>query len=61
VIKSNSLSSRHLAQNWILLGIPVLSIVGALIHFVYEWSGNLTVVGIFAPTNESVWECYHFS
>ena len=25
-------------------------------HFIYEWSGNLTVVGIFAPTNESVWE-----
>lgn len=25
-------------------------------HFVYAWSGNLTVVGIFAPTNESVWE-----
>jgi len=25
-------------------------------HFVYEWSGNLALVGIFAPTNESVWE-----
>jgi len=25
-------------------------------HFVYEWSGNLTIVGIFAPVNESLWE-----
>ncbi|PKM95072.1 MAG: hypothetical protein CVU84_07050 [Firmicutes bacterium HGW-Firmicutes-1] len=43
-------------QNCIYLGIPVLIIVGSLLHFVYEWSGNLTIVGLFAPTNESVWE-----
>jgi len=56
VIKENSLASRHAAQNWILLGIPVLIIFGSLMHFVYEWSGNSTIVGIFAPVNESVWE-----
>jgi len=56
VIKSKLLDSKDAAQNWILLGIPVLLIVGSLMHFVYEWSGNLTVVGIFAPINESVWE-----
>lgn len=25
-------------------------------HFIYEWSGELSVVGVFAPINESVWE-----
>ncbi|MCX8131561.1 MAG: DUF6512 family protein [Clostridia bacterium] len=53
---SRSLSPDKAAQNWILLGIPVLSIAGCLMHFVYEWSGNLTAVGIFSPVNESVWE-----
>ena len=25
-------------------------------HFAFDWSGNLTIVGIFAPVNESIWE-----
>jgi hypothetical protein len=25
-------------------------------HFVYEWSGELAVIGAIAPVNESVWE-----
>lgn len=43
-------------QTWILLGIPIIFIIGSLMHFVYEWSGNSLIVGIFAPVNESVWE-----
>lgn len=31
-------------------------IIGTLLHFVYEWSGNNFIVGLFAPVNESVWE-----
>jgi hypothetical protein len=30
--------------------------LGALLHFVYEWSGNHPLVGLFAPVNESTWE-----
>lgn len=56
MFKVKSLTSSNPAQTWILLGIPVLLIVGCLMHFVYEWSGNSTIVGVFAPTNESVWE-----
>jgi hypothetical protein len=44
------------AQKWILLGIPVLIILSFPLHYLYEWSGNSTIVGIFAPVNESVWE-----
>jgi hypothetical protein len=43
-------------SRYILLSIPVLFIVGSLMHFIYEWSGSLTLAGLFAPVNESVWE-----
>lgn len=42
--------------SWILLGIPVLFIVGAAFHFIYELSGSLAIVGSIAPVNESIWE-----
>ncbi|HEX3047752.1 MAG TPA: DUF6512 family protein, partial [Bacillota bacterium] len=44
------------AKRWIISGMLILCILGSLMHFVYQWSGKLTLVGIFAPTNESVWE-----
>lgn len=53
--KSSALTSK-LAQTWIVIGIPILFIVGSLFHFAYEWSGELWIVGIFAPVNESIWE-----
>lgn len=56
MVKSKTLPSRDPVKSWIILGIPVLFIVGSLMHFVYEWSGNSVIVGIFAPVNESVWE-----
>lgn len=31
-------------------------IVGVLLHFAYEWSGNNTFVGLFSAVNESTWE-----
>ncbi len=43
---------------WEMIGIPLIFIAGALMHFVFEWSGELAAIGIFAPVNESVWE--HF-
>jgi hypothetical protein len=24
-------------------------------HFAYDWSGQLTIVGIFTPVNERIW------
>lgn len=38
------------------LGLIFISILGTLQHFFYEWSNRLTLVGIFSPINESVWE-----
>ena len=33
-----------------------ISVLGVLLHFTYEWSGNNPIVGLFSATNESTWE-----
>ena len=43
---------------WELAGIIFVFFLGALLHFVFEWSGDSRIVGLFASVNESVWE--HF-
>lgn len=54
--QASPLPTKDPAKGWILLGIAVISIIGSLMHFVYDWSGKATIVGIIAPTNESIWE-----
>ncbi|WP_312105386.1 DUF6512 family protein [Lachnoclostridium sp.] len=54
--KSSFTTSKNSDQHWILLGIPILFIAGFFMHYIYEWSGNSLIVGIFAPVNESIWE-----
>lgn len=56
MLKSKDSTSGDPIKRWILFGIPLLFLLGSPMHFIYEWSGNLTIVGIFAPVNESVWE-----
>ena len=34
----------------------IVAILGTLLHFTYEWSGNNRIVGIFSAINESTWE-----
>jgi len=41
---------------WELIGIAVISIVGSVLHFAFEWSGSWPPMGIIAAVNESVWE-----
>ena len=43
---------------WELFGIIFVFLLGALLHFVFEWSGESKIVGAIASVNESVWE--HF-
>ena len=38
------------------LGIIGITLIGALLHFVYEWSHHNKFVAIFAAVNESTWE-----
>lgn len=39
-----------------ILAAILVSISGTLLHFVYDWCGQNTFVGLFAPVNESTWE-----
>jgi hypothetical protein len=41
---------------WELTGIGVIVIVGSVLHFAFEWSGNWPPMGVIAAVNESVWE-----
>ncbi|MFC2056704.1 DUF6512 family protein [Chloroflexota bacterium] len=43
---------------WELFGVIFVFLLGALLHFVFEWSGESKLVGLIASVNESVWE--HF-
>jgi hypothetical protein len=43
---------------WELSGIVFVFLLGAILHFLFEWSGESKFVGAFASVNESVWE--HF-
>ena len=43
---------------WELIGILIISIVGSLLHFVFDWAGKWPPIGAIAAVNESVWE--HF-
>lgn len=39
-----------------IIGFFAVSLLGTANHFVYGLSGNNTIVGLFTPVNESVWE-----
>jgi len=41
---------------WEIFGAIFIIIAGTLLHFVFDWSGQNPIVGIFSPVNESVWE-----
>ncbi|MFP4016287.1 MAG: DUF6512 family protein [Halanaerobiales bacterium] len=42
--------------NWEVAGFFWIIIVGSLLHFTYEWSGQNPIVGTVSAVNESVWE-----
>lgn len=41
---------------WQVGAIIFTWIIGTLLHFTYEWSGENVAVGIFSAVNESTWE-----
>lgn len=38
------------------LGVVVISVVGTIAHFLYDWTGKNHIIGLFAAVNESTWE-----
>lgn len=41
---------------WQLAGFSVTSLVGTLLHFLYDWSGKAVFIAPFSGVNESTWE-----
>ncbi|NLU24388.1 MAG: hypothetical protein GXW99_06680 [Clostridiales bacterium] len=41
---------------WEWIGLVFTLIAGNLLHFVYEWSGEIPLVGAVSAVNESTWE-----
>ena len=39
-----------------IIGYLFSSVIGTIMHFVYQLSGENTIVGLIAPVNESPWE-----
>ena len=39
-----------------IISFLLVSILGTLLHFTYEWSGENTFVGFFSAVNESTWD-----
>ena len=43
-------------EKWLVVGIPILFLVGGFLHFAYGLAGNNVLIGMIAPVNESVFE-----
>ncbi len=41
---------------WQLMGFAVTSLLGTLLHFLYEWTGESVLAVPFSGVNESTWE-----
>lgn len=41
-------------KQYTIIGILFVLTTGTLAHFLYDWTGNNTVVGLFTPVNESI-------
>ena len=43
-------------KTWQIITAIICIILGILLHFTYEWSGENTIIGLFSAVNESTWE-----
>ena len=41
---------------WQMIGFIFVCILGTLLHFLYEWTGNSTAAALISAVDESVWE-----
>ena len=43
-------------RRWQISGFLFTAIAGTLLHYIYDWSGGLSILGVISAVNESVWE-----
>ena len=51
-----STPTKEFAKVYHWIGIVVVCIASVPLHFLYDWVGELSIVGMFTPINESIWE-----
>lgn len=52
----NKIQDQKILRNYTIAGIIFVSILGTLAHFIYDWTGQNKVIGLFTAVNESTWE-----
>jgi hypothetical protein len=50
------MATRKSTLRWELGGIAFIVVLGSLLHFAFEWSGDSVAVAPIGAVNESVWE-----
>ena len=51
-----SIEDRHTILIWEISCTFFVIGFGSILHFIYSWTNNSSIIGLFAPVNESVWE-----
>lgn len=50
------MSIKTKAERSLFFSFLIIVVLGTLFHFIFDFSGGNTIVGAFAPVNESIWE-----
>ena len=50
------MSVNKKAEKTLFFSFIISVVLGTLLHFAFEYSGESTIVGAFTPVNESIWE-----
>jgi len=53
---SDATANNHKLLRLTIVGAVFMTLAGSAMHFVYDWSGQTTIVGLVGPVNESIWE-----
>lgn len=47
---------RKKLRNWEIAGFLFSAVLGVVLHYLFEWCGESSLVGAFSAVNESTWE-----
>ena len=50
------MNKYKIAKNTSIVSFIIVTVLGFLLHFAFEYSGKNTVLAAFVPVNESIWE-----
>jgi hypothetical protein len=54
--RTSDAGDNHRLLRLTVIGSISMVPAGSALHFVYGWSSQNALVGLFAPVNESIWE-----